>query len=411
MMDQYVITGIGLYNGLGSTTNESWNNLIAGKSAVRNISWPEDDSTQFPQTYSSFKVKIAAPSPRPDDHVYPEKFRHVWQAWDKNTRASMLTVEEALEDSKLKSKNLGVVSSTFGGGTTLRLEMFAALNSGSKRFSPKKVLNIGLDYPAAQISSIYNICGPNTAMNSACSTGLTSIDYAIMSLKTNKDLDGVIVNGFDHLVDPIYMYWFQCLGALSTGDTPDCNRPFDKNRNGFIMGEGAATLIIEPYSKAIKRNAKIYGYVRSTSFYTLCESDTSPDADGIGAKTVMANAISKAGLRPEQIEYINAHATSTPIGDDIEFNAAKELMPGIPIVSNKGQIGHGMAASGIVETIYTLLAMKYGRTPGNKNLVEPLGDGMILPSGPMYLDIKYAIKNSFGFGGRNASIVLERYDN
>jgi 3-oxoacyl-[acyl-carrier-protein] synthase II len=142
----------------------------------------------------------------------------------------------------------------------------------------------------------------------------------------------------------------------------------------------------------------------------MFDSDTSPDPSGIGAQTCVQGALDKAGVHADQIDFINAHATSTPIGDDIEFNAMLAITPGRTIVSNKGQIGHTMSGSGIVETIYTFLGMREGCQPGNANLVTPLNSGMLLPTESTKLDVKYAIKNSFGFGGRNASMVLARYD-
>jgi 3-oxoacyl-[acyl-carrier-protein] synthase II len=163
-------------------------------------------------------------------------------------------------------------------------------------------------------------------------------------------------------------------------------------------------------SKAQKRNAKIYGIVKSTNFYTLFDSDTSPDPEGTGAKICVQQALDKAGITANDIDYVNAHATSTSIGDQIEYTAMLSLTPGRVMVSNKGQIGHGMSAAGITETIYTLLTMRDGQSPGNANLKTPCGQGMILPTESVNIDVKYAIKNSFGFGGRNASLVLERYD-
>jgi 3-oxoacyl-[acyl-carrier-protein] synthase II len=243
-------------------------------------------------------------------------------------------------------------------------------------------------------------------MDSACTTGITSIDSAINQLKANPELDAMIVGGADHMAEPIYMYWFQNLGALSL----DGSRPFDKTRNGFVMGEGAATIIIEPLSKAQDRGAKIYGIVKSTSFVTLFDSDTSPDPSGQGARLCVQQALDKAGITADQIDYVNAHATGTPIGDQVEFDAMLDLTPGRVMVSNKGQIGHTMASSGILETIYSLLTIRDQRTPGTANLVEPLSQGMILPTNVMDVDVKYIIKNSFGFGGRNASMVLEKYN-
>lgn len=409
-MEQYVITGIGAFNGLGSTAESSWQNLLAGKTAVKNLVWPADDPTKFPSTYAGIRVKLAATSPLPEgDH--PEYFNYGWPNWDPNTRACLLSVDEAVRDSNLLSKNVGVIVSTFGSGTKVRLEFFSGLHNGSKRVSPRTTLNMGLDFPAAQIAAIYKVNGPNTAMDSACTTGITSIDTAVNTLKANPELDAMIVGGSDYTADPIYIYWFQCLGALSMSeDVATASCPFDIKRNGFVMGEGSASLIIEPMSKAQARGAKIYGIVRSTSFVTLFDSDTSPDPEGIGARVCVQSAIDKAGITANDIDYVNAHATSTPVGDQVEFDAMLDITPGRVMVSNKGQLGHGMAASGIIETIYSLLTLRDQKTPGTANLTEPIGQGMILPTQSIELDVKYVIKNSFGFGGRNASMILERYN-
>jgi 3-oxoacyl-[acyl-carrier-protein] synthase II len=410
-MERYVVTGLGAYNGLGSSAEQSWTNLLAGKSAVTRLSWPEDDLTRFPVSHSIIKTPIAALSnDLTADDPHPEHFDYGWKHWDKNTRACLLAVDEAWQDSRLTSTNVGVVVSTFGSGTSMRLEVFSAMNNGVKKVSPRKALNIGLDFPAAQISNIYKITGPNTAMDSACITGLTSINHAINTLKEDCNLDAMIVGGSDHMADPIYLYWFQSLGALSQEDSLEASRPWDKNRNGFVMGEGAATIIIEPLSKALARGAKIYGEILSTSFVTIFDSDTSPDPTGKGARTCVEQALRRAGITADQVDYINAHATSTPIGDQIEFDVMLDIFPGRTMVSNKGAIGHGMAASGIIETVYSLLVLRDQRTPGNLNLKDPLGQGMILPTVAEDISVKYIIKNSFGFGGRNASIVLERYD-
>ena len=403
----YVVTGIGIINGLGESAEESWINLLAGKSAIKTIKWPDDDPTRFPSSCNKIlKIQIGALNPHiSENYPHPIHFDYGWNNWDTNTRACLLTVDEAITDSKLISKNVGVVVSTFGSGTTLRLDMFSNMMNGIKKTPPRKVLNTGLDFPAAQVAAAYKVTGPNTAMDSACTTGITSIDYAINTLKANPDLDAMIVGAADHMAEPIYMYWFQNLGALS----PTGSRPFDKSRNGFVMGEGAATMIIEPKNKALARGAKIYGTIKSCSFVTLFDSDTSPDPEGHGAKRCVQQALDRAGITADQIRYINAHATSTPVGDQIEYDAMLALTPNQIMVSNKGQIGHCMSAAGIVESIYTLLALRDQRTPGNANLVDACSQGMILPNTAIDIDARYAIKNSFGFGGRNASIVFERY--
>lgn len=411
-MEQYVITGIGVHNNLGTTAQESFNNLLDGVSAVKPINWPEDNPDQYPQTHASVaKTHIGAWANKltlEDSH--PEQFDYGWRHWDPNTRACLMSVDQAVKDSGLTSPRTGVIVTTFGSGTTIRLDLFNSLNKGKTKYPPRKVLNVGLDYPAAQVAAIYGFGATNTAMDSACTTGITSIDYAICSLKADPMLDAMVVSGADHLCEPINIFWFQSLGALCPSDNPKDNRPFDQSRSGFVMGEGAATVIIEPLSKAVKRGAPIYGIVKSTNLYTLFDSDTSPDPTGLGAKTCVQGALDKAGITADDVDFVNAHATSTPVGDDIEFNAMLELTPGRTMVSNKGQIGHTMSQSGIIETIYTLLGMQQGVQPGNANLVNPLGEGMVLPTKKININVKYAIKNSFGFGGRNASMVLERYD-
>jgi 3-oxoacyl-[acyl-carrier-protein] synthase II len=410
-MEQYVVTGIGIYNGLGTTAEESWRNLLLGKSAVTTLAWPEDDPRKFPPSYSILKPKIAAISPRlQDNDAHPEHFSYGWDNWDPNTRACLLTVDEAINDAKLTSKNVGVVVSTFGSGTTLRLTMFSAMMNGIKKTPPRKILNMGLDFPAAQVAAVYKVTGPNTSMDSACTTGITSIDHAVNMLKANPELDAMIVGGADHMAEPIYMYWFQNLGALCLSDELTANCPFDTKRSGFVLGEGAATMIIEPLSKAKARGAHIYGIIKGTGFVTLFDSDTSPDLDGVGARSCVTQALSKAGVNADDVNFVNAHGTSTPVGDQIEFDAMLAITPDRVMVSNKGQIGHQMSAAGIVETIYTLLGMRDSKVPGNANLQSPCGVGMILPTDSIELDVKYAIKNSFGFGGRNVSLVLERYD-
>lgn len=411
-MEKYVVTGIGIYNSLGKTAEESWRNLLAGKSAVRQISWPEDDAEQYPATHASVaKTRIAAPSTKlTEEDPHPVHFAYGWRHWDPNTRACLMSVDEAVRDSGLTSTRTGVIITTFGSGTSLRLDLFNAIDKGRTKYPPRKVLNIGLDFPAAQVAAIYGFAGTNTAMDSACTTGITSIDYAITSLKADPNLDAMVVGGADHLCEPINIFWFQSLGALCPSDDPADNRPFDVDRKGFVMGEGAATMIIEPLSKARARGAKIYGAILSTHLYTLFDSDTSPDPTGVGARTCVQGALDKAGISADQVDFVNAHATSTPIGDEIEFAAMAALTPERVMVSNKGQIGHTMSQSGIVETIYTLQGMLAGQQPGNANLREPLGRGMILPTELITLNVKYAIKNSFGFGGRNASMVLQRYD-
>lgn len=404
----YVITGRGVYNGLGKDVATSWQGVLQGDTTIKAVTWPEDDPDRFPTTYSNLRTNVGGVSPSPEADECPDKFSRYWTNWDPNTRTGLLTVEQAIADSGINSKHVGVIFNTFGAGTEIRLGLFSAINSGKTKYSPKKCLNIGLDFPAAQISAIYGYQGPNTSMDSACTTGLTALETAVNTLKAYPELDAMIVGSSDRMFEPIYVYWFQCLGALSpTG----ISAPFDANRDGFVMGEGACTFVVEPMDKAIARGATIYGIIKGHGSSTFFDSDTSPDPEGEGARDCMTEAARRAGVSFADISYVNAHATGTPIGDTIEHDAIADLLPHATVVSNKGQIGHCMSSAGLIEVLYTLETMRTGETPGNGNLREPISDGPIkLPQGSTSIDVKYAIKNSFGFGGRNASVVLERYD-
>ena len=409
-MERYVITGLGVHNGLGSTWEESWLNLLEGQSAVREITWPQDNSEAFPRTHDSIKVRWAAKD-LTHEAAWPSSFDYGWRHWDPNTRSCLLSVDQAVRSSRLVSKSVGVAVSTFGGATTIRTDIFSALDRGLKA-GPRKTLNMGLDFPAAQVAKIWGFRGVNTCLNSACTTGLTSIDYAINQLRANPNMDAMVVGGSDYTADAIYMFWFQSLGALSQAESLElASCPWDRRRSGFVMGEGASAIVIEPLSRARARGAYIYAEILSVAQYTYFDTDTSPDPEGLGARGAVQQALDLAGITANQVDYINAHATSTPIGDDIEFAAMKALTPGRVMVSNKGQIGHAMSGCGIVETVYSCLTLDRQQTPPNVNLTEPLGEGMILPTTQQAIDATYLVKNSFGFGGRNASMVLKRYVN
>lgn len=402
----FAITGIGLYNGLGKDAVTSFYALLEGKSAIVPISWPEYDVQLFPQSHKAVPTTLVGKCPQPEESENKPKFEKYWRHWDPVTRIGLISANEAVNDSGIDSVNVGVVFSSFAAGTYVKSDILAAFNQG-KRYSPRKSLNLGGEHTAAQVAAVFGFNGPNYSMVSACATGIVSIDTACAYLKANPDLDAMLVGATDGTTDAFDMYWFNLLGALSpTG----MSAPFDKSRNGFVMGEGAATVIIEPLVKALKRNAKVYATIEGCGIVTNFDSDTSPDPEGEGAYQCMLTACKNADLDPSHIDYVNAHATSTPIGDIIEYNAIAKLLDNVIVVSNKGQIGHAMSACGLIETIYTLLTMETGKSPGNANLVDPIGDSnLILPTKAIDVDIKYAMKNSFGFGGRNASMILEKW--
>ena len=403
-MKKYAITGIGIVNGLGGTLEENWSNLLKGKSAIQEISWPEDNPKKFPKTYKGLTVKIGAPAPIPTF----EEMAHggMAQHWDPCVKLAIRSVEDAIKDSKLTSKNVSVVYSTIGGNTVSRGYLTRALDDGRERILPRQVIQSSLDYISGVIARTYDFNHGSTSVSAACSTGLVSIDYALKILECDKDIDAVVVGGADTPIEPYQSFYFQNLGALSNAAC----KPFDKNRAGFNAGDGAGCLVIEPLEKAQSRGAKIHGLIIGTGIASAGNHDTSPDKDGIAAKTAVKRALKSAGIVEEDIGYINAHATGTQAGDDIEFYAMRELFPNQTMVANKGQIGHSLAASGIVETIYTVMALKNQVTPPTVNLEDPIDTGMSIPTKASSINAKYAIKNNFAFSGRSACIVIERYE-
>lgn len=403
-MKKYAITGIGIINGLGTALQENWTNLLNGETAIKTVAWPEDDPKKFPKTHRSLTVKIGAPAPIP---TFPEMaYGGMPQHWDPCVKIAVKSVEDAVRDSGLDSKNVAVVYSTTGGNTISRGYLTRALEDGRERILPRQVIQSTLDYISGTVSRMFEFNGLSTGINAACATGLLSIDYAIRTLETSPELDAAVVGGADMPIEAYQCYYFQNLGALSNTES----RPFDKNRNGFVAGEGAGCLVIEPLEKARSRGAKIYGLIIGSGVASAGNHDTSPDKDGIAAKTAVMRAVKSAGLETKDIGYINAHATGTIAGDDIEFYAMRDLFPNRTIVANKGQIGHTLAASGIIETIYTAMALKTQTTPPTVNLEDPIDTGMFIPVRPAEISAKYAIKNNFAFSGRSACIVLERYE-
>ena len=407
-MKQYAVTGIGILNGLGFNLQENWGNLLAGTSAIKKISWPEDDITKFPKTHRSLTVTSGAPCPMPN--FEDGEFGGHFQYWDPCVKIALSSARDAIKDSKLVSKNVAVVYSTTGGNLQSRAYITRNLEDGRERILPRQVIQATLDYISGVIARMFEFNGGSTSMHSACSTGLVSIDYGIKQLETDSELDAVVVGGADMPLEGYQSYYFQNLGALSTEPYNIASRPFDQARSGFVAGEAAGALIIEPLEKAKARGAKIYGIIRSVGIASSGNHDTAPDKNGNAAKLAVTRAVKQAGLQLTDIQYVNAHATGTKAGDDIEFYAMRDLFPNVTITANKGQIGHTLAASGIVETIYTILALRDQMSPPTVNLTNPIDTGINIPTQATAISAKYAIKNNFAFGGRSACVVIERYE-
>ena len=271
---------------------------------------------------------------------------------------------------------------------------------GRTKFPPRKTLNFELGHMTAIISRVFGFQGPSLMVHTACSTGLTAMDYAQRMLETDPELDAVVIGGGDLPLEATSAMYFSNLQALS--DT-EC-RPFDVARSGFALGEGAGAMVLER-----KNGKKSYADILAVAGVTVGEHETSPDHAGQAAQQAALKAIKEAGITPGQIDYINAHATGTVVGDIIEYNAMLNILPGRTMTANKGQIGHTICSSGIIETAYTAMALKDQVTPPVANLSEACSQGMHLPQCAENLNNPiYAIKNNYAFGGRSMSVVLAK---
>lgn len=296
-----------------------------------------------------------------------------------------------------RSTNVAVVFSSLAAKPQTEAGPFVDKMRGGKRLSPRTAVQYLNDFTAGLISQTFDFRGACVSMDAACATGLYSIDYAMHLLKTH---DYVVVGGTDTPAVDDDMYLFNQLGALGTKSSP-----FDKTRDGFIMGEGAGCLMLEKEHNAIARGADILGYIHSVSHHTDGQlgSPTSPDLSMTGAIASMREATS--GLDKDRIGFVNAHGTSTPIGDDLEYGAIQQVIPETPVLSFKSKIGHSLASSGINETIYSLMCLQNSVIPKNFNIDDC--DLEFVYKYSQKLNKNMAVKNSFAFGGKSSTLVLE----
>ena len=313
-------------------------------------------------------------------------------------RMGLYAVEKAIQHSGVcLSINVAVVLSSITGGNDIRWETQEAMSKG-KRISPKKIINIPIDALASYVSQKYNFKGLNITLYSSCTTGIDTLDYAIDLI---DEYDYVIVGASDHGCNPLDLTLFSTLGALSTKSSP-----FDDERNGFVMGDGSGVMVLESEEKAIKRNATIHACLYKAGHASDAFNRTTPS--GEGAITSMVKAIKNAGQ--PKINYVNAHATSTPAGDEVEYNSIMSVLPSAKIFSNKGKIGHTMGAAGVIETIYSIEAIKHQIIPHNHNFKSASYDtvGAIIHT-PINIksNHEFILNNSFGFGGKCSSQIIE----
>ena len=408
-MRRVVVTGLGTINPLGNNVSASWNSLINSKSGISKI-------TKF--GVDNFPCKIAGlidDSEINSEIVSKRDQRKI----DRFITLGLIAAAEAIKDSGFSSTDESsirsgvMVGSGIGGLDTIYKNSSILDNQGIRKISPFFIPSSLINLLSGHISILYNLKGPNSSPVTACATGTHAIGDSFTIIKNNK-ADLMVCGGAEAAICPLGISGFSAARALcdTFNDQPEKgSRPWDKDRSGFVMGEGAGVLVLEELSHAQKRNAKIYGEVKGYGMSGDAFHITKPSEDGNGGYRAMKMALEESQLNPDQIEYVNAHGTSTQVGDMIELSAVERLFgnnKNLFMSSNKSAIGHLLGAAGAVEAVFSLMSMQKKILPPTLNLENPDTKSNInlIPHMSITKPVKNIISNSFGFGGTNASLIF-----
>ncbi|MGB0341841.1 MAG: beta-ketoacyl-ACP synthase II [Parvibaculales bacterium] len=414
-MRRVVVTGLGSVNPLGASAEQSWQNLLAGRSGASAITGFDVDDLPCKIACSIARGEDAF---NPDAYMEPKEQKRV----DDFIIYAIAAADMALADSGYAAESeeqqyrTGVlIGAGIGGLQGIEDGAFTVRDRGPRRLSPFFIPGALINLAGGQVSIRHGLKGPNHAVVTACSTGAHAIGDAARLIMLD-DADVMVAGGTESAICRLGIAGFAACRALSTNfnDTPEKgSRPYDADRDGFVMGEGAGVVVLEEYEHAKARGARIYaeiiGYGLSGDAYHI----TSPAEDGSGGYRSMQAALKRSGLSPEDIGYVNAHGTSTPLGDEIELKAVERLFggdsDGLAMSSTKSAIGHLLGAAGAVEAIFSILAMRDGIVPPTLNLDNPSVETPInlVPHKAQEKKVRAALSNSFGFGGTNASLVFK----
>ena len=411
-MKRVVITGYGAITPIGNNADEFWDGLIAGKSGVGEI-------TQFDAVNHTTKFASEVKNFNPEEVFGKKDARKL----DRYTQLGIVASTEAIENSKileyseLDKDRVGVLlGSGIGGMHTFEKEHSSLLNKGPRRVSPHFIPMIISDILAGQVSIKHGLKGPNYGVVSACATGSHAIGTGMMLIQTGQ-ADAMVVGGAEATVAPMAVAGFNSAKALSTrnDDFEHASRPFDKDRDGFVLGEGAGTIIIESLEHAQARGANIIAELTGFGFTGDAYHVTSPPEGGEGAVRSMKAALKMANINPEDVDYINAHGTSTGPNDRNETIAIKEAFGKhaykLNVSSTKSMTGHLLGAAGAIESIACIKAIEHQIVPPTINLEEP-EEGLDLnytPKIPQKREVRHVLNNVFGFGGHNATLIFSEY--
>ena len=412
MFKRVVITGLGAITPLGHDVPSTWEALKAGRSGIRRITSfdPSNLATQFAGEVVDFD---------------PSKYfdRREARRMDRVTQFATVAADQALQDSGLLNAPIDkdrigvVVSSAVGGIATLLENQDILRTRGPNKLNPWFIPMMLVDTPSAQLGIRYGFRGPNMAVVTACATGSNAVGEAF-EIVARGAADAIVAGGAEAALLPIVIAGFDVMGAMSLrNDAPEkACRPFDRDRDGFVVSEGAAVMILESLEHALARGARIYA--EFVGYGTSVDADhmAAPLASGEGAAVAIRAALARAGMQPTDIDYINAHGTSTKLNDVAETNAIKlvfgEYAYKVPISSTKSMTGHLLAGAGALEALVCVKAIEEGIIPPTINLEnpDPECDLDYVPNVARRADVRVAMSNSFGFGGHNATVIIKRYE-
>lgn len=407
-----VVTGVGLVTPLGTGVEKTWSALCAGKSGIGPI-------TRFDASEVGVNIAAEVKDFQVEDHIDKKVAKHL----DLFVQYAVAAAGEALRNSELQitEENAPRIASIMGCGLgglpTIEKYHQVAMEKGTKRITPFFIPMVIPNMGAGQISIIYGTKGPNLCLTTACAAGTHAVGEAFRSI-VNDECDVAITGGSESVICPLAVGGFHAMKALSTrNDQPEkASRPFDRDRDGFIISEGAGVLILEELEHAKARGAKIYaevaGYGLSSDGYHMA----APPEDGNGASRCMQMALKDAGMQPEDVDYINAHGTSTPLNDVVETRAIKTAFGDqaykLAISSTKSMTGHMLGGAGGIEAVFTALSIKHQIAPPTMNLENPGPECDLdyVPNQARQMKIRAAMSNSFGFGGTNAVLIMKQYE-
>lgn len=408
-----VVTGIGMLSPLGNDVDSTWSNVLAGNSGISDI-------TRFDATAFSTRFAGEVKDFNPEDYIPKKESKKMDRFIQLGIAAGIQALRDAKIDiTKLDAERIGVaIGSGIGGLELIEENHSKLLNSGPRRVSPFFVPSTITNMISGFISIMEGLKGPNLNVVTACTTGVHNIGIAARTIAYG-DADGMLAGGAEAAITPLSIAGFGAARALSTNNDNQqkASRPWDKDRDGFVMGEGSGVIMLEEYEHAKARGAKIYaelvGFGMSGDAYHM----TSPPENGEGAALAMKNALKDAGIEAKQVGYINAHGTSTPAGDIAEVCAVKSIFgdaaKSVKVSSTKSMTGHLLGAAGSVEAIFTILALRDSMAPPTINLDNP-GEGCDLDfvaHKAAKFNSDYALCNSFGFGGTNGSLLFKKWNN